>query len=138
MNRLAWLLTSAVLVTVVSGAAHAAAPATPPEAGTAHVLLTVEGSGSTWIRGLRLDCPVETTPGSHHPYAREACAEVASAAGDFDALSENSWDPRPCTFEYAPVTAEAKGTYGGSEVAWTRTYPNGCALESATGHVFRF
>ncbi|MFE9252018.1 SSI family serine proteinase inhibitor [Streptomyces sp. NPDC007088] len=134
--RLASLLAAATLLTAASGAAHATTvPAPPPDAGTARLLLTVEGSGSTWIRGLRLDCPPDTSPPSHHPYAREACAEVSAAEGDFDALAGA---PRPCAFVYDPVTAKARGTYGGSEVAWTRTFPNSCALEAATGHVFRF
>ncbi|MGC5361831.1 SSI family serine proteinase inhibitor [Streptomyces sp. DT24] len=96
------------------------------------LLLTVSGSENTWVRGVVLKCPY--TEG-HHPHGSAACAAVAVVHGDLDVLSD---DPHACTMEYDPVTATAKGSFEGRPVEWTRTFPNACALDAATGPVFRF
>ncbi|MFJ6752339.1 MULTISPECIES: SSI family serine proteinase inhibitor [unclassified Streptomyces] len=126
---------AAATATVTAGAAVltalAPAGATAPSADE-QLFLTVSGSGNTWIRGVQLVCP--DTLGSH-PEGVAACDALIGAAGDLNRLPG---DPRACTREYDPVTATAKGTWQGRPVEWTKSYPNSCTLESATGAVFRF
>jgi len=40
--------------------------------------------------------------------------------------------------QYQPVTAAAHGQWRGKVVAWERVFSNRCALQAATGSVFRF
>lgn len=114
------------------GAAVPAAAA-PPPASDQGILLTVSGSGNTWIRGVVLHCP--PGPDDRHPDAAGACAALDAAGGDFDALAG---EPRPCTYVYDPVTVAAEGTGQGGAVDWRHTYPNACEMDAATGPVFRF
>ncbi|MFD4630913.1 SSI family serine proteinase inhibitor [Streptomyces sp. NPDC058284] len=124
-------LTAAALITLGAALpAHAAQEAPTPDRG---LLLTVSGDENTWVRGVLLRCAPD--PSGHHPRAAEACAAIAQARGDFDALAK---DPHACTKEFEPVTATATGTYRGRTVGWHKTYPNACALDADTGHVFRF
>ncbi|MFI9235048.1 SSI family serine proteinase inhibitor [Streptomyces sp. NPDC053079] len=109
------------------------APAGADERDGGRVLLTVSGAQSTWIRGVQLLCP---GPGSHHPRASEACESLRRAGGKPDALTADA--QAVCGREYDPVTATADGEWRGVAVAWRKTFPNVCALESATGPVFRF
>ncbi|MET7358796.1 SSI family serine proteinase inhibitor [Streptomyces sp. NPDC005562] len=114
----------------------AAVPAQAAEAAPATkrgLFLTLSGDGNTWIRGVLLEC--EPEPSGHHPAAAEACEEIFEADGDFEALRAA---PRVCTKEFEPVTATATGTFRGRNVSWHKTYPNACAMENETGHVFRF
>lgn len=120
----------ALLALAATAPAQAAEPAPAPKRG---LFLTLSGDGNTWVRGVLLRC--EPEPSGHHPAAAEACAEIAEAAGDFEALRA---DPRVCTKEFEPVTATATGTFRGRDVSWHKTYPNACAMETQTGHVFRF
>ncbi|MFD7719494.1 SSI family serine proteinase inhibitor [Streptomyces sp. NPDC059814] len=119
-------LAAAVLLPLGAAVPAVAAPAPAPDRG---ILLTVSGSGNTWIRGLVLHCP--PGPEDHHPDAAGACAALEEAGGDFDALAG---DPRPCTHEYDPVTVTARG----EAADWKRTFPSACAMDAATGPVFRF
>ncbi|MEU5305913.1 SSI family serine proteinase inhibitor [Streptomyces noursei] len=96
------------------------------------LFLTVSGAGDTWIHGVRLFCP--DTRGTH-PHGAAACAELASAHGDLDALRG---DPHICTREYDPVTVAASGRWRGRIVTWHRQFPNACTMDAATGPVFRF
>jgi len=43
-----------------------------------------------------------------------------------------------CTLEYAPITAEAKGTWKGKKVAWSTKFSNTCDMRRATGVLFTF
>ncbi|MBT2488465.1 subtilase-type protease inhibitor [Streptomyces sp. ISL-96] len=97
------------------------------------LFLTVSGAGSTWIRGVLLQCA--PGPSGPHPDATGACAALDKAKGDFDTLPGN---PRACTKQYEPVTVSASGSWRGVPMAWHKTYPNACVLETATGPVFRF
>ncbi|MBO1332374.1 SSI family serine proteinase inhibitor [Streptomyces sp. VRA16 Mangrove soil] len=97
------------------------------------LLLTVSGTEHTWIRGVLLSC--EPEPSGHHPYAAEACAALDAAGGDLDAVRA---EPHACTEEDDPVTASATGVHRGRTITWSRTFPNTCALDAATGSVFRF
>ncbi|MEU2514007.1 SSI family serine proteinase inhibitor [Streptomyces syringium] len=123
--------TAVVVATAAALTVLPLAPADAGEPGQGRLFLTVSGARDTWIRGVQLACP---GPG-HHPHAREACADLKRAHGDPGALTG---DRHLCTREYDPVTAGADGTWHGRVVNWRKTFPNACALESATGHVFRF
>ncbi|MGC5342246.1 SSI family serine proteinase inhibitor [Streptomyces sp. DT171] len=118
--------------TVGAAAAAGVVPAGRASRADGDLLLTVSGSENTWVRGVVLKCPY--TDG-HHPHGPAACAAVAEVHGDLGALPD---DPHACTMEYDPVTATAKGSFEGRPVEWTRTFPNACALDAATGPVFRF
>jgi hypothetical protein len=37
---------------------------------------------------------------------------------------------------YAPVTARARGEWGGRPVQYTETFPNECVMNARTGDVF--
>ncbi|MFI6644079.1 SSI family serine proteinase inhibitor [Streptomyces sp. NPDC050504] len=129
--RTAAALSAAVLLALT---AAPAATAADHDARTASrgLLLTVSGSQNTWIRGTLLDCPPRFSP---HPQARAACDAITWARGDLDALPG---DPHPCTDEYDPVTVTAEGTWRSGRVSWSRTFPNACDMDAATGPVFRF
>ncbi|WP_438484200.1 SSI family serine proteinase inhibitor [Streptomyces sp. S186] len=111
------------------GAASARAAEPDPSEG---LFLTVSGASDTWIRGLQLTCP--DTRGSH-PHGAAACHQLAAAHGDPRKLRG---DPHVCTREYDPVTVTASGSWRGRPVDWQREYPNACAMDAATGAVFRF
>ncbi|MGA4846961.1 SSI family serine proteinase inhibitor [Streptomyces sp. G5(2025)] len=95
--------------------------------------LTVSGAENSWVRGVTLRC--EPRPRGHHPQAAKACEAIHRAKADFGALAD---DPHACTKEFEPVTATAIGTHEGRLVVWRKTYPNACAMDVDTGHVFRF
>lgn len=108
-----------------------AAAAAPEQRG--RLLLTLSGTEHTWIRGVRLMCPARG--GRQHPHAAEACAGLAAAGGRPDALPRAQ---RLCPAEDEPVEAAAEGDWGGAPVHWKRTFRGACALDAATGAVFRF
>ncbi|MFI1970803.1 hypothetical protein BLA24_09185 [Streptomyces cinnamoneus] len=108
------------------------APAAADDQNDGRLFLTVSGSQNTWIRGIRLICPAAD---GHHPHAADACKALALAHGRLEELPEAS---RTCAPSRDPVTATADGDWHGAPVAWRRTFPNTCALEAATGPVFRF
>ncbi|MEJ8633559.1 SSI family serine proteinase inhibitor [Streptomyces sp. NPDC006475] len=97
------------------------------------LFLTVSGSENTWMRGVMLKCAPE--PGGPHPAAADACAALTKAGGDLDKLPA---DPHPCTKKFDPVTVEATGSWQQRSMSWQKTYANACALDAATGAVFRF
>ncbi|GAA2724182.1 MULTISPECIES: SSI family serine proteinase inhibitor [Streptomyces] len=121
---------AAALLTWPLGQAHAT---DREDASDGQYLLTISGAHGTWIRGVRLVCP---GPGGRHPHAAEACESLALAGGQPEALLGDA--EQVCTREEDPVEATARGDWHGLPVAWRRTFPNLCALEAATGPVFRF
>ncbi|REK91203.1 protease inhibitor [Streptomyces inhibens] len=120
---------SAALAVALSAGPAGADETTPPDQG---LQLTVSGSGNTWMRGVRLNCP--DTQG-RHPHATAACDALTWARGDMDALPG---EPRNCTKQYDPVTVTATGSWRGGPVNWRKEYANACMMDSATGPVFRF
>ncbi|QDQ10167.1 SSI family serine proteinase inhibitor [Streptomyces spectabilis] len=128
------LVTSAALLALAGSAVPSAAvPADGTAPAERGLFLTLSGDQNTWMRGMLLRCAPE--PSGPHPFAREACAELDRAGGDFGELPQ---EERICTKEYAPVTVGATGTFQGRPVAWHKTYGNACEMEASTGHVFRF
>ncbi|CAM5281524.1 SSI family serine proteinase inhibitor [Streptomyces abikoensis] len=101
-------------------------------AGGGRLFLTVSGAQNTWIRGVQLSCP---DADGHHPYAAEACTSLAKAKGDPGRVARAE---HQCTRQYDPVTATAEGEWNDRPVVWHKTFPNACALDVATGPLFRF
>ncbi|MFI0741752.1 SSI family serine proteinase inhibitor [Streptomyces sp. NPDC021100] len=130
MSATSTLAAAAAAVALVLPAAPASAGEPGPEQG--ELLLTLSGADHTWIRGVRLTCP---DAGGRHPHAAEACARLAEAHGRPDALRR---EDRPCGTERDPVTATADGRWGTADLHWKGTYSGPCALDAATGPVFRF
>ncbi|MEU8674162.1 SSI family serine proteinase inhibitor [Streptomyces sp. NPDC048560] len=147
MNKTTAAVAAVLLGIGLAGTSHAAAPSLASTPGPASapvpsgsfaveefgLALSVTGSGRTWARTVVLTCPATGTDRHSDPAA--ACAELVEAGGELDALPG---DAHGCTREFDPVTAWADGTFRGRPVHWSRTYPNACALDSATGAVFRF
>jgi Subtilisin inhibitor-like len=130
-------IAATALIALASAAPATAAPVPGP--GTPHtaqsrLFLSVSGDQATWIRGVLLRCAPRVVAG-HHPYAAQACAALDAAHGDFGALPV---ERRMCMHRYSPVTVSATGVYQGRVLAWRKTFPNACAMEAATGYVFRF
>ncbi|MBZ4322846.1 SSI family serine proteinase inhibitor [Streptomyces huiliensis] len=123
---------AAALALALALPAAPAAGATEPGPERGELLLTVTGGSHTWTRGVRLSCP---GPGVRHPHAAEACARLAEAHGRLNALRR---EDRPCGAEREPVTATADGRWGAADLHWKGTYSGPCALDAATGPVFRF
>ncbi|MFB7592259.1 SSI family serine proteinase inhibitor [Streptomyces sp. NPDC056169] len=135
MNKIiTTLLGAGLLAAGLAPDATATGPVEP--ARDAHVQLTVARlQGETEVIGFAwLDCP--GAEGHNHPLAREACRDLHTAGGDFDRLPGQS--TALCSNDSATVTVTARGTYGGREVHWERTYANDCELALATGPVFDF
>ncbi|MDC0771641.1 SSI family serine proteinase inhibitor [Streptomyces sp. HD] len=83
-------------------------------------------------RGILLTCD----PPQGHDRAVEACAQLAKVDGDISRLQQLQSDNTFCTMIYAPVTAHARGTWGGRSVEYRETFSNSCALAARTGSVF--
>ncbi|MFD8705310.1 SSI family serine proteinase inhibitor [Kitasatospora sp. NPDC059648] len=84
-----------------------------------------DGSGLTSITGTG----TVTNPNA-------ACTELVGVNGDFSKLLVHpTWMVMALQ---APVTATAKGSWGGAGVNWSHTYVNGSELAKYTGDVFGF
>lgn len=70
-----------------------------------------------------------------HPAGAAACATLAKAGGNPGKIKPAAV---MCTLEYAPITAQVKGTWKGAKVNWSKRYGNRCELARATGAVFSF
>ncbi|MFH8788412.1 SSI family serine proteinase inhibitor [Streptomyces roseoverticillatus] len=124
---------AALLLLAAPRAAADGKPGRPGAGGTdGRFFLTVSGAQNTWIRGVQLSCP---DADGHHPHAAEACTTLNKAKGDPGRVPGAE---HRCTRQYDPVTATAEGEWNGRPVVWHRTFPNACALDAATGPVFRF
>ncbi|KRV49862.1 hypothetical protein AQ490_19500 [Wenjunlia vitaminophila] len=73
--------------------------------------------------------------GGTHPDARAGCDALRAVDGDLTAVEPTS---RFCTRIYAPVIAEAMGTWDGRAVRYRATFPNRCEMEAGTGPLFAF
>ncbi|MBT2439980.1 protease inhibitor [Streptomyces sp. ISL-36] len=136
MNKiLSAFATAALLSTGTAGAAHAAVA---PEPEVASILLTISAADGSWTEAVRLSCPGE--PGVDHPERERACADLAEADGDLDALHAlpQPAHARTCVSSNDAVIATARGTYKGHAVNWERSYENTCQLEADTASLFTF
>ncbi|MCF2527724.1 SSI family serine proteinase inhibitor [Yinghuangia soli] len=122
---------AALAFTALGGAAPATA--TPPPYG--HMFLSVyEGVGTEGERIGYAELWCNPNTGTH-PDPDAACAALEAADGNPGMVAG---DPGPCTMEYRPVTAVAKGYWGGGvwTISYTGAHGNRCALHRATTPVF--
>ncbi|GAA3728628.1 SSI family serine proteinase inhibitor [Salinactinospora qingdaonensis] len=74
--------------------------------------------------------------GGTHPTADEACASLTAVWGRFKSLPAEQGVF--CPMHYAPVTAEAHGTWAGNPVDYEETFSNACVAGVQTDGVFDF
>ncbi|WP_307135781.1 SSI family serine proteinase inhibitor [Streptomyces aurantiacus] len=84
-------------------------------------------SGDT--RGALLLCD----PPQGHAHAARACEELRAAHGDVGRIPLKETF---CPMVYAPVSATARGEWGGRPITYEETFANSCALTARTGAVF--
>ena len=73
--------------------------------------------------------------GGAHPKKAGACRSLAGVGGDPARLRPA---PLLCTMEYAPVTAQVKGTWHGRRVNWSHKFGNTCDMHRTTGVLTAF
>ncbi|MFJ6895965.1 SSI family serine proteinase inhibitor [Streptomyces hokutonensis] len=122
------LLAAAVLLAAGQAPAQAA-PRQGLQGDWLYLTVTRGDSRSSDTRGTLLLCD----PPQGHARAAEACAELAAASGDIDAIPARSVF---CPMVYAPVAAHARGEWKGRQVDYTRTFSNRCVMAARTGDVF--
>ncbi|KOG27902.1 SSI family serine proteinase inhibitor [Streptomyces resistomycificus] len=113
-------------------ATAAPADATPQESARGdwlYVTVTTGDARSSDTRGTLLLCD----PPQGHRHAAEACAQLATAAGDIHAFGSREGY---CPMIYAPVTAHARGRWQGRPVEYRETFSNTCVMGARTGAVF--
>lgn len=142
-NTARWAATLGLTATAVCGpltGAALAAPAAAPAslyAPSALVLTTGHGTAAataTPERAVTLTCA--PTASGTHPAAPDACAELRTVGGDFDALTVGG--DVLCTKEYNPVVVTAAGVWQGKRVSYERTFANECVKNAAMTSVFAF
>ncbi|ANZ19570.1 subtilase-type protease inhibitor [Streptomyces noursei] len=137
-------LGAALVLGALSTTAHAAAaPAQPARTGglyapTEMVLTIGQGDSratTTSLRAATLSC-MPTASGSH-PYAKAACAQLRTASGDFNKVTEVASE-RICNKIWAPVVVTADGVWQGRRIAYTHVFANSCEMTDGKGSVFEF
>lgn len=88
--------------------------------------------GGGHSRGVLLTCD----PPQGHEHAAQACAQLEKVDGDISRLQGLQAKNTFCPMIYAPVTAHARGSWGGRPVEYQETFSNACALAARTGSVF--
>jgi hypothetical protein len=73
--------------------------------------------------------------GGGHPKKVKACRSLAGVGGDPARLRPAA---RMCTMEYAPITAQVKGTWRGRKVNWSHKFGNACDMHRTTGVLMAF
>lgn len=128
----AFLAATALAGAGVAAAESTGTPTTPSR--SSHLLLTVNGRHID--ASSKHDALLTCNPsGGTHPRAAQACADLATAQGDFAKLPKK---PEFCPMIYAPVTATASGTYEGKRIDFRQEFDNRCLLARVTGHVFEY
>jgi hypothetical protein len=113
-------------------AAAVPAQAAPHGAIPGNWLYTTVTSGdarSSDTRGTLLLCD----PPQGHAHAVRACEELRAADGDIGRIPPKDVF---CPMVYAPVTASARGEWGGHPVTYRNTFSNSCVMAAQTGAVF--
>ncbi|MGW4943734.1 SSI family serine proteinase inhibitor [Actinoplanes sp. NPDC004185] len=113
----------------------APAPATAPaaQAGVKRTDLTVSYLAEAgYAAAVKLRCD---PAGGAHPQKVQACRTLKRVGGDPARLTPA---PLMCTLEYAPVTAQVKGTWRGRPVSWSHTFGNLCDMRRTTGVLTAF
>ena len=73
--------------------------------------------------------------GGAHPKKVQACRSLARVGGNPGRLAPAA---RMCTMEYAPITAQVKGTWQGRKVNWSKKFGNQCDMHRTTGVLTAF
>jgi hypothetical protein len=73
--------------------------------------------------------------GGAHPKKAQACRALTRVGGDPARLSPAAL---MCTMEYAPITAQVKGTWQGRRVNWSHKFGNACDMRRTTGALTAF
>jgi hypothetical protein len=142
-NTARWATILGLTATAVCGplaGVGLAAPNTAPAwlyAPSALILTVGHGeslAAATPERAVTLSCAPR--PAGTHPAARQACAELRRAEGDFDVLAAGGSEVL-CTREYEPVVVTVDGVWEGRRVSYERTFSNECVKNAATS-VFAF
>ncbi|MFJ5262240.1 subtilase-type protease inhibitor [Streptomyces sp. NPDC088387] len=142
-NTARWAATIGLTATAVCGPLTGSALAEPAHtpaslyAPSALVLTVGRGEAATAAapeRAVTLSCA--PAPSGTHPAPGEACAELADADGDFDALGSETGVM--CTREYRPVVVTVSGVWQGQRVAYERVFSNDCMKRSHGISVFSF
>ncbi|MGW2821125.1 SSI family serine proteinase inhibitor [Streptomyces sp. NPDC001443] len=122
------LLTTAALLTVAGSA-----PAAAREAPTGDWLRLTVTRGDGARPGDTREALLRCDPPRGHAHAVQACERLAAVKGDIGAHTPADGF---CALVYAPVTAHARGEWGGRPVEYTRSFANPCAQAAWTGPVF--
>ncbi|MGW0841914.1 protease inhibitor [Streptomyces sp. NPDC002787] len=139
--RLAATLT--LTATAVCGPLTGSALAAPEPAASglyapsALVLTTGHGESAIAVtpeRAVTLNCAPR--PSGTHPAPVDACAELRTSGGDFDALGARAG--AMCTKQYDPVVVTVQGVWQGKRVAYERTFANECLKDSAASVLYAF
>ena len=116
-----------------SAAAAVLLLAAPASAATTRTELTVSYlADAGYAAAVKLRCD---PAGGAHPRKVEACRSLARVGGDPSRLTPA---PLMCTMEYAPVTAQVKGTWQGRTVDWSHKFGNRCDMHRTTGVLTAF
>jgi hypothetical protein len=111
----------------------AASPAAADEekGGTLGIMITpLPGGGPSTPRLASLTC--EPTGGTH-PWAADACAQIAKVGGDIAAIPASGG----CVDIWEPVTITARGTWQGKALDYTAQQTSVSCAMVAHGVVFR-
>ncbi|MER8034175.1 SSI family serine proteinase inhibitor [Streptomyces hydrogenans] len=128
-------LAGAALAALALAGTAAAAPA-PSTDGTLWLTVTrTTADGASTTGNLWLECP-DGDGGAGHPHRASACADLAAAHGDLDALPGRQ--SALCSNDAVHVVATAHGRYGSRAVHWEHAYESDCHLTLATGEIFDF
>jgi hypothetical protein len=120
--------TAACAAAVLLLTAHPAVAATPGK--TELIVSYLADAG--YAAAVRLRC---YPAGGAHPRKAEACRALARVGGDPARLRPAA---TMCTMEYAPITAQVKGTWRGRGVNWSHRFGNACDMHRSTGVLTAF
>ncbi|MEU0968784.1 SSI family serine proteinase inhibitor [Streptomyces sp. NPDC005917] len=95
-----------------------------------YLTVTKGDSRSSDTRGTLLLCD----PPQGHSRAAEACTELDTVGGDIARIAPAK--DAMCPMVYAPVTAQARGTWNGRPIEYRETFSNACEMAVRTGPVF--
>jgi hypothetical protein len=133
--RGALLTAAALLLTAPAVTPALAAPSEPYQGNWVYVSVTdgdARSGAPAEARGSLLLCDPPQAVG--HREVTRACAALARAGGDPTAIPARA--DAVCPMRYAPVTARARGQWGGRLVQYAETFPNACVMTARTGDVF--
>jgi len=120
--------TAAAAAAVLLLTAHPVAAAEPGK--TELIVSYLADAG--YAAAVRLRC---FPAGGAHPRKVQVCRALARVGGDPARLRPA---PTMCTMEYAPITAQVKGTWRGRRLDWSHRFGNACDMHRATGVLTAF